>query len=205
MNQRLHDARPDEIYPSWSRLLPLTLRGFLFPPISGYYRRRYEKSKSVLDLQHSIKYAYISLATTATNHPSLPYYQQRLAYSLYERFRLLRDVKDQQLALMLQASLLNTISPTHPDILWHRGNFRLSLRERYLLFGKPRIWMPICPSANSPYQSCPRNPQTLLCGRVICALDTRTDTIGLDAQRTLMLGLDGRLPPSSLQDKTPSD
>ena len=205
MNQRLHDARPDEIYPSWSRLLPLTLRGLLFPPISGYYRRRYEKSKSVLDLQHSINYAYISLATTATNHPSLPYYQQRLAYSLYERFRLLRDVKDQQLALMLQASLLNTISPTHPDILWHRGNFRLSLRERYLLFGKTEdldAYMSLCQLTIS---ELPAKSSDLALWQVICALDTRTDTIGLDAQRTLMLGLDGRLPLSSLQDKIPSD
>lgn len=136
MDQRLCSVHLEDIYPSWSRLLPLTLKGLLFPPIAGYYRKSYEKSNSQESLQNSIKYAYAALATTPRNHPSLPHYQQRLAGDLGQRFHRFRDVKDHQLALMLQVSALNAVSPSHPGILWHRGGLQVSHIDRYRLFGK---------------------------------------------------------------------
>ncbi|KAF9048443.1 hypothetical protein BJ165DRAFT_1459603 [Panaeolus papilionaceus] len=119
------------IYPSWSSVLPLFVKGLLFPPIAGQYRRLYHKHHITAYLTNSIRYAFASLATTHSNHPSLPFYKLRLAQDLKSRYRLSRQASDLMLALWLQRTAINALPATHEDMDLHRQHLCESITLRY--------------------------------------------------------------------------
>ncbi|KAF8150680.1 CHAT domain-containing protein [Crassisporium funariophilum] len=128
---------PSRIYPSWSYWIPLLFKGLIFPPLAGLYRRLYSKHAGLRYLQASIKYSLAALATTPTDHPSLPHYQQRLGIALRERYKRLGDSKDLQLALLLQTRASATLPSGHQDVNWHRQNLDLTYTDRFRRLGNP--------------------------------------------------------------------
>ncbi|KAF9048438.1 hypothetical protein BJ165DRAFT_1459579 [Panaeolus papilionaceus] len=119
------------IYPSWSCVLPLFIKGLLFPPLAGFYRRRYYKHGTPADLTKSMQFAFASLATTHSSHPSLPFYKLRLAQDLRSRYRSSLNSIDLTLALLLQRTAINNLPVAHPDRNWHREELYGSITERY--------------------------------------------------------------------------
>ncbi|PPR03087.1 hypothetical protein CVT24_012400 [Panaeolus cyanescens] len=119
------------IYPRWSSVLPLIIKGLLFPPLAGFYRRLYYKHNTPGYLAKSIRYAFATLATTPPNHPSLPFYKLRLAQDLKSRYNLSGDCVYLTSALLLQRTAISALPADHPDINWHREHLHESYSLQY--------------------------------------------------------------------------
>jgi tetratricopeptide (TPR) repeat protein len=104
--------------------------------LASLFRRRFERSGKMKDLEEAIDTARQAVQSTPSDHPDLARYLNNLGYSLGSRFERSGEMKDLEEAIDTARRAVQSTPPGDPDLAASLNNLGGWLRRRFELSGE---------------------------------------------------------------------